>query len=105
MAIKKFTANCDFGGQFMPVTLYLGEPAKGSHPLGFQNKWLGDNRGGRVPQEIMDSFQKLLEIAEKNNVPFGDLCEHVIKEIKANEELVNDAKEATALANPQDKKS
>lgn len=95
--VKKFTANCDFGGQKSPVTLYIGTPAANSpHPLNFQNKWLSEKRGGNIPPDIMDSFGKLARIAAKNRVPFEDLCAYVIDEIKSNNSLVADAKKATA---------
>ena len=73
--VKKFTANCDFGGQKAPVDLYIGNPALGSHPLAFQSKWLSSTKRGVIPPEIMNSFAKLVEISEKNRVPFEDLCE------------------------------
>lgn len=96
--VKKFTANCTFGGQTSPVTLYVGNPAKGSHPLGFQAQWLNKDRGGTIPSNIMDSFAKLVEISEKNRVSFEELCSYVIEEIKSSNSLAEDAKKATSLA-------
>lgn len=95
--VKKFTAKCKFPGQESPVTLYVGNPAKGNHPLGLQSKWIAA-RGGTIPPDIMSSFEKLIEIAEKNKLSFEDLCEYVIKEIKASETLADDAKQANALS-------
>ncbi|MBM3579243.1 MAG: DUF2610 domain-containing protein [Alphaproteobacteria bacterium] len=95
--VKKFTANCDFGGQRSPVDLYVGSPALGSHPLGFQSKWLASKRG-TIPPEIMTSFGKLVEIAERNRVPFEDLCEYVIDELRANNAIVSDTKKATEIS-------
>ncbi|OFW80162.1 MAG: hypothetical protein A2887_06940 [Alphaproteobacteria bacterium RIFCSPLOWO2_01_FULL_40_26] len=102
--VKKFTANCDFGGRKSPVTLYVGNPSTGSHPLNFQNKWLADNKGGSVPSEIMSSFSKLAEISEKNRVSFEDLCAYVIDELKSIETLAADAKQANALSKKDEKK-
>lgn len=102
--VKKFTANCDFGGQKAPVTFYIGMPANGMHPLNFQSKWLSGNRGGNVPPDIMDSFAKLSEISEKNHVSFEDLCAYVIEEIKSTGSLANDANRAQELSKPEDKK-
>lgn len=102
--VKKFTANCDFGGRKVPVTLYVGDPAVGSHPLNFQNKWLSDTKGGMVPLNIMQSFSKLVEISEKNRVSFEDLCAYVIEELKANETIVDDAKKAQSLAEKKEDK-
>ena len=65
--VKKFTTNCNTNsGGVSPVTLYIGYPAKDSHPLAFQSRWLSD-RGISIPQNIMESFSKLMEISEKNN--------------------------------------
>lgn len=96
--VKKFTATCDFGGQKSPVTLYIGNPAAGSHPLGFQSKWLSSTKGGNVPPDIMDSFSKLAEISEKNRVSFEELCAYVIDELKSNSSLEADAKQGSALS-------
>ena len=96
--VKKFTANCDFGGQKAPVDLYVGTPAKGSHPLAFQSKWLASTRRGIIPSKIMESFAKLVDIAEKNRVPFEDLCEYVIAELAAASTVVEDANKATSIS-------
>lgn len=96
--VKKFTTNCNFGGQFSPVTLYVGTPVEGSHPLAFQSRWLGKERGGEIPPNIMDSFSKLAEISVKNRVPFEDLCSYVIEEVNARNGLVSDVDKATEIS-------
>ena len=102
--VKKFTANCSFGGQVSPDTLYVGNPTKGNHPLAFQSKWLSNERGGTIPNNIMESFSKLSDIAEKNKVPFEDLCAYVIDEIQSNNSLESDAKRDTELAGSDEAK-
>lgn len=102
--VKKFTANCDFGGQKAPVDLYVGNPAVGSHPLAFQSKWLSSTKRGIIPAEIMNSFAKLVEIAEKNRVSFEDLCEYVIAELRSTNTVVDDAKKATEISSSKNKK-
>jgi hypothetical protein len=72
--MKKFTINCDFGGQAAPFSIYIGVPEKGHHPLHFQADWLSKERGGTIPAEIMDAIAKLKELAEKNNVSLEELC-------------------------------
>ena len=64
--MKKFTVPCDFGGQKAPFDVYIGNPKPGNHPLQNQASWLSKERGGTIPQEVMESFQKLLDLAEKN---------------------------------------
>lgn len=93
--VKKFTANCSFGGRTAPVTLYVGNPSNGVHPLNFQSKWLSDIKGGTIPSNIMDSFAKLAEISQKNKVSFEELCSYVIEELKANSTLEKDQKKAS----------
>jgi hypothetical protein len=105
--VKKFTTNCDFGGQKAPVHFYVGNPSLGTHPLNFQSRWLANNRGGNIPNEIMESFQRIADIAVKNRLPFEDLCAYVIDELNSNNSLANDVKKASALSaskNSEDKK-
>lgn len=72
--MKKFTINCDFGGQIAPFTVYVGQPEAGHHPLHFQADWLSKERGGTIPHQVMDALSKLKDLAEKNNVSFEELC-------------------------------
>jgi translation initiation factor 2B subunit (eIF-2B alpha/beta/delta family) len=79
--VKKFTVPCDFSGKKFPITFYVGDAVVGNHPIGFQSKWLSDERGGTVPKELMDSLAKLKEISDQNKVSFEELCAYVIDEI------------------------
>jgi hypothetical protein len=79
--VKKFSYLCDFSGKKHPVTFYIGDSAKGTNPIGFQSVWLGKNKGGMVPQNLMESLSDLKEIAETQKVSFESLCDYVIKEI------------------------
>ena len=72
--MKKFTISCDFGGQKHPFQVYVGEPDDELHPLYFQQQWLTNERGGNIPPDVMESFQKLHNIAKENNVSFEELC-------------------------------
>ena len=83
--MRKFTINCNFGGTKSPFTVYIGMPEKVHLPLHFQADWLSKERGGSIPQEVMDSLQKLLEISIKNNVPFEDLCAYAIESAQVTE--------------------
>ncbi len=76
--MKKFTIPCDFGGVKAPFNIYVGEPEPSKHPLQHQAHWLSTERGGTIPQEVMDSFQKLHEIAKENNVSFEELCVYAL---------------------------
>jgi hypothetical protein len=76
--MKKYSLPCDFGGQKVPFDIYVGEPSAKLHPLYFQALWLKQERGGQIPPEVMDSFQKLHEIALEHNTSFEELCVQAI---------------------------
>lgn len=78
--MKKFTVPCSFGGVKSPFTIYIGEPEPRHHPVQFQADWLSKHRGGVIPGEIMDSLEKLHELAKKNNVSFEELCEYALSD-------------------------
>lgn len=77
--MKKFTIPCDFGGKKAPFDVFIGEPDGDIHPLYYQAKWLAKHRGGIIPQEVMESFQKLYALSKKNNVSFEDLCVYALE--------------------------
>jgi len=99
--VQKFTTNCDFGGKKLPVTLYIGNPSPGSHPLAFQNKWLSKEKGGNVPNDIMESFTKLKAISDNGRVSFEELCKYVIDELQSSRSLEADFNKSTELAAPK----
>ena len=76
--VKKFSVPCSFGGQVASVDFYIGNPNAANHPIGFQAKWLASERGGQVPQAMMDSMSKVKIIADENNIPFEELCAYAI---------------------------
>jgi len=76
--MKKFSVPCDFNGVKAPFTIYIGLPKDDHHPLHFQADWLSKERGGNIPQEVMDSLAKLKELADKNGVSFEDLCVYAL---------------------------
>lgn len=76
--MKKFTIPCDFGGQKAPFAIYVGHPRDDRHPLQNQQHWLSSERGGSIPQEVMDSFQKLHNISKENDVDFEELCMYAL---------------------------
>ena len=75
-----FMIPCFFGDRKAPFPIYVGEPAADTHPLEQQAAWLWRERGGLIPQEVMDSFGKLHTIALENNVSFEELCVYAIGE-------------------------
>lgn len=84
--VKKLSIPCNFGGQISPFSIYVGDPESSRHPLHFQADWLSKERNGTIPQEIMDSFQKLKDLAEKNGVSFEELCVYAVSSNESQEE-------------------
>lgn len=78
--MKKFIIPCDFGGVSAPFAIYIGDPDPKRHPLHFQADWLSKNRGGVIPSDIMESVEKLYDLARKNRVSFQDLCVYALTE-------------------------
>ena len=76
--MKKFSINCDFGGQMSPFTFFIGKPEHGHHPLHFQADWLSKQRGGVVPSDVMEAISQLQELAEKNGVSLEELCVYAL---------------------------
>lgn len=76
--MKKFTINCDFGGQMAPFTVFIGEPEGSHHPLHFQADWLSKQRGGMIPGEVMDAVSQLQELAKKNGIVLEELCVYAL---------------------------
>jgi hypothetical protein len=76
--MKKFSVPCNFGGTVAPFTVYIGAPESKHHPLHFQADWLSKERGGSIPQEVMDSIAKLKDLAERNNVSLEELCVYAL---------------------------
>lgn len=76
--MKRFTIPCDFSGTKYPFHVYVGEPHPQRHPLQHQAWWLSNIRGGTIPQEVMDSFERLHKIALENNVSFEELCVYAL---------------------------
>lgn len=78
--MKRFTVPCDFGEQKQQFHVYIGQPDVGSHPLEFQSLWLNNQRGGLIPTDVMESFEKLFRISLENDVSFEDLCVYALGE-------------------------
>lgn len=78
--MKRITIPCEFGSKKSPFHVYVGDPDPKNHPLMHQASWLSSERGGSIPSDIMESFEKLHKIAIENNVPFEELCVYAIGE-------------------------
>ncbi|QXK92054.1 DUF2610 domain-containing protein [Neoehrlichia mikurensis] len=80
--IKKFMIPCEFGGQTSQFTIYIGEPKVELHPIHHQSHWLAKERGGNIPEKIINSLERLYELSKKNGICFADLCVYALKIVK-----------------------
>ena len=76
--MKKFSVPCNFGGQMSNVDIYIGNPENKHHPIHFQAEWLAKERGGNIPNDVMEALAEIKELADKNGVPFEDLCTYAL---------------------------
>lgn len=51
-----------------------------------QASWLSKERGGSIPPEVMESFGKLLDLADKHQVSFEELCVYALNEANKEKE-------------------
>jgi hypothetical protein len=93
--LKKFSIPCDFAGVKAPFNIYVGEPRPDKHPLQHQSSWLTRERGGSIPAEVMDSFEKLHGISKENEVSFEELCVYALGTAADGETPAESADEST----------
>lgn len=94
--MKKFSINCDFGGQMSPFTFFIGKPEDGHHALHFQADWLSKQRGGVVPSDVMEAVSQLQELAKKNGVSLEELCVYALGTKEDQEALEQESMEENA---------
>jgi eukaryotic-like serine/threonine-protein kinase len=83
--MKRFTVPCDFNGITYPMHIYVTNVPWPENPLGSQPRWLLEEKGGTIPQNVIDSFLHLHKIAHENNVSFVDLCVYALGVLPADE--------------------
>ncbi len=111
-SMKRFTVPTDFAGVKWPFHVYVSEFGPGTYCpadralkpdeqdcIGFrgiddQVAWVKEARGGMVPADVVSAFQKLSDIARKNNVSLPDLVVYALG--AANSASAN-AEEAAAI--------
>ncbi len=81
-SMKRFTVPATFGGVIYPFNMYIiqfpREFAKRYPGVTGQRDWLKYTRGGAVPQDVIDAFNKLQQIAFDNDVSYPDLCVYAL---------------------------
>ena len=87
--MRSFTVLCLFGDKRSPFTLWLSDPAADAHPLEQQAAWLWRERGGLIPEDLMNAVANMQSLALEANVPFEEYLEY------AEEALANEPDEDT----------
>ncbi len=80
-SLKIFTIQCDFGRiNKESFDFYVREVSRDYPYKGIEDQveWLLEARGGKVPDNVRNSFIKLQEIAWENDVSFPDLCSYAM---------------------------
>jgi hypothetical protein len=72
--MKRFTFPADFAGKKYPFHVYVLSGPRGYAELQDQFRWLNEMRGGEVPVEVRDSFERLNKIAVESHVDFQEQC-------------------------------
>ncbi|HIK45297.1 MAG TPA: DUF2610 domain-containing protein [Leptolyngbyaceae cyanobacterium M65_K2018_010] len=80
-SMKRFTIPADFGSSGRhPFHFYVYQkpddyPYKG---IDDQAEWLKQARGGTIPEDVIESFRKLHQIAVENDVSFPELAAYAV---------------------------
>lgn len=103
--MKRFTVPCDFAGTKHPFHVYIGEPCSLRHALYYQSEWLRLERGGVVPEMVINAFRDLLENARTNQVNYEDLCVHALRQAEFEQNTVIEFDFAQAKEDKKNKES
>lgn len=91
--MKKFTIPCivkkDAPKIPLDVFIQYDYPAN-VHPMAWEAERLQEEHSAVIPLEVMESFQKLLQLSRKNGVSFLDLCVYALE--AANEQKDEESK-------------
>lgn len=80
--IKKFNIPCFVNGQSSVVGVYLGQPKEGNNPVHHQSVFLAQERGIIIPDDVLETLEKIRKIAERNGVSFIELCDYAFKSLQ-----------------------
>jgi tetratricopeptide (TPR) repeat protein len=98
--MKKIKVPCrNDDGEEQWVDIRIGEPAPDAHPLKHQAACLARERSLRIQQSVMDSFEKLRDIASQHRLSFEDLCGYALssKSDKSTTETLLETQTSDAL--------
>jgi len=71
--LKRIEISADFNGLTYPFQVYLTNVPWPKDPLEDQARWLSEERGGTIPEEVRETFRTLQKTAHQNNINFQEL--------------------------------
>lgn len=71
-SMKRYTVNCDFGGVIHPLDLYLTNVPWPKDPLEDQARWLLEERGGKIPEDVREWVRTQHKLAHEKQILFTD---------------------------------
>lgn len=83
--MKRFTVPITCGTVKYPFQVYIWDWEMDYAPTRDQFTWIEQARGCEVPNDVVDSFQKLYDIARENNVSYQELTVYALGNASENE--------------------
>ena len=77
--MKRFTVPIICGAFKTPFQVYIWDWRLDESPTDAQFTWIEQARGCEVPDDVVESFQKLYTIARENDVSFSDLTVYALE--------------------------
>ncbi|MGB7440803.1 MAG: DUF2610 domain-containing protein [Coleofasciculaceae cyanobacterium] len=82
--MKRFTVPITCGTVKSPFHVYTWDWKLDEPPTTAQFTWVEEARGCEVPDDVVESFQKLYQIARENNVSFSELAAYALGKASKN---------------------
>ncbi|NJN04470.1 MAG: DUF2610 domain-containing protein [Leptolyngbyaceae cyanobacterium RM1_1_2] len=84
--MKRFTVPSICGTLVAPFQVYIWDWGLDESPTDAQFTWLEQARGCEVPDDVVESFQKLYTIARENSVSFSELAVYALSNANNSQE-------------------
>ncbi len=72
--MTRFTVPADINGLTYPMYVYITNVPWPKDPLEDQARWLLEEQGGTIPEEVRERFRALQTAAHQNNIDLQELC-------------------------------
>ena len=79
-SIKTTSIKYQVDDKEIELDFYIGNPAKGAHPIGFQRSIIKEIYGGQLPKDANDLISYVKKISDLYHLPFADVFSYLQKE-------------------------